>query len=86
MENIWSSNDDPVTDPSKANDYVIETAIEEFQYSVKTITDMAVSLSSDKQDLLHRLSVLQDALHEAYTHLLDNNNKKAISVLRKVVR
>lgn len=82
----WGLGEEPpLTDPSSANNGIIENEIEEFQTAAKQITDVLAELSSGKSDESDLLEKYRDAVATAYVALMDSNSNAAKSALEKVV-
>lgn len=80
-----STDDEPTTDASDAEDSVVESAILENLESYKKVTDMLVALSVARFKDDELLRKLREAVTIAYSYILDNRTGDAKKELEKVV-
>lgn len=88
VKGILGMDRDPsdfITDPSEANDSLVEDAIVKFQEAAKEVTDKLAEVSAMHADSLELLVKYREAVSEAYVELLDGKADKAKETLAKVV-
>lgn len=73
------------TDPTSANNTLIEAAIEEFQEAAVKLTETLATLSAENEESNQILTAYREAVTEAYVAALEGDATKCKKILRKVV-
>lgn len=81
----FGDSDSPITDPSAAEDSLVEDAISRYHEVSKEITDMLAALSASRTEVDDLLRKLKEAVTLAYTFSLDGNVEEVRKTLEKVV-
>lgn len=83
---MWGvSEEPPLTNPTTANDIMVEDAIVQFQLAAQTVTDKLAEISSANADKLALLDKYREAVTVAYAHCMNGLHTQAEAELKKVV-
>lgn len=87
-EQMWrlsGDKDEPLTDASEANDFLVEHTVEQFQMISKELTDRTVALSAERQALQAHLQKYHDAVILAYSAAIAGQMDEVKRHLKRVV-